>query len=201
MYFLLFLTLCNTNIVFKLKNIIKCDYEYSCRVASLFHAIISFFGSILFLYNFIDLNKFNQIAIYNSIYILTDLYLYYSNKISNKDIVEMTIHHLFFLMASYYSSLNPIFYCYGIMSEGSTIFLNLRWFSIKENNQYKIKIYTNLFAIFFFVFRIINITNLTYNLYHSDIYYLTTICIPFLILNYIWFYNLSIKIINNYKLK
>ena len=190
-----FFFILNNGIVFKLKNINNCNYEYSCRVASLVHSVISFIGSILYLNSYINLNYFNEIVKYNSIYILTDIFLYITKIISNKYIVEMMIHHIFFLIAGYLSYLNPTFYAYGIISEGSTIFLNLRWFAIQYKNQQKIKLYNKCFGISFFFFRIINITCLCYNMYNSSLYKYTIISIPFLILNYYWFYLLSLKII------
>ena len=114
----------NSLIVFGLNT--YYDIELTCRISSLVNAIISTCGSILFLSNLISYNDFNEIVKYNVVYIITDIYLYIAKLINTKDIKEMMVHHICFLICSYISYINPVFYAYGIMSEGSTIFLNIR---------------------------------------------------------------------------
>ena len=103
------------------------------------------------------------------------------------------VHHICFLIGAFSSHINPTFYAYGIMSEGSTIFLNIRWFAI--NNYYfnNINLYTQLLWITFFGFRILNMTHLAFVIYNSVHYYYTLLVLPFISLNYIWFYYLSLK--------
>jgi len=188
---LLLLLLFNSFIVFGLNY----DYEFTCRVSSICHAIVCLIGSVLFLNNFISYGIFQYIINYNIVYISTDIYLYLTNKISNKDIKEMMIHHSCFLIASFVSYLDPYCYALGIMSEGSTIFLNIRWFAINKYYFTNIDLHTKLFWICFLIFRIINITYLTYILYYHIYYYLVLLVIPFLGLNYTWFYYLTMKVL------
>jgi len=189
---LLFL-LFNSFLVFGLKY--HYDYEFTCRLASICHAIVSLIGSILFITNVISYDIFHYLINYNVVYISTDIYLYLTNKISNKDIKEMMIHHSCFLLCSYLSYLHPYCYALGIMSEGSTIFLNTRWFAINKYYFTNIGLHTKLFWVCFLIFRIINITYLTYILYHHTYYYYTLLVLPFLVLNYTWFYYLTMKVL------
>jgi len=181
----------NSFLVFGIHKLFLYNYECTSRIASLSHAWISLIGSILFINNLIDYYIFEYVIHYNIIYISTDIYLYLTQKVSNKDIVEMMIHHIFFLIASYISYINPYYYAYGIMSEGSTIFLNKRWFSINNYFLNYSKYYEIMFWITFLLFRIINFTYLAFNILNSELYYCIIILLPFLILNYTWFYKLT----------
>jgi hypothetical protein len=187
---LLFL-LFNSLLVFGL----NFDYEFTCRIASLCHSIVCLIGSILFITNLMSYNIFQYIINYNIVYISTDIYLYITNKISNKDIKEMMMHHTCFLIASYVSYLDPYCYALGIMSEGSTIFLNIRWFAINKYYFTNVELHTNIFWLCFLIFRIFNITYLTYIMYYHTYYYLVLLVIPFIVLNYTWFYYLTLKIL------
>lgn len=187
----------NSLIVFGLNK--YYDIELTCRISSLVNAIISTCGSILFLSNLISYTIFNEVVKYNIVYITTDIYLYLAKLIDTKDIKEMMIHHICFLIGSYISYINPIFYAYGIMSEGSTIFLNIRWFSINKYYFTNIKLHTQLLWFTFLGFRIINITNLALLMYYSIHYYYTILLIPFITLNYIWFYYLSLRTFISFK--
>ena len=192
MFCLLFNTLC----VFGINYIYNIDYEVTCRIASLFHSFISTIGSLLFINNIISYELFREVIYYNLVFILTDTYLYLTNKISNIGIVEMMIHHIFFIIAIYISYSNPYFYALGLMSETSIIFLNTRWFAINKYYFKNIKLHTLIFWISFLIFRIFNITYLTYTIYQNKDYNYLIIISLFLILNYRWFYLLSLKLLN-----
>ena len=185
----------NTFCVFGLTYIYDVDYEFTCRVASVFHSFVSTIGSILYISNLLPYQLFQPIIYYNLVFIVTDIYLYLSKKISNIGIVEMMIHHICFLIAIYLSDINPYFYALGIMSEGSTIFLNTRWFAINGYYFKNINIHTIIFWVNFLIFRIFNITYLTYIVYNSKDYNYIVIVLPFLILNYGWFYLLTLKLL------
>lgn len=195
MFCLLFNTLC----VFGINYIYDVDYEVTCRIASLFHSFISTIGSLLFINNIISYELFREVIYYNLVFIGTDIYLYISNKISNIDIIEMMLHHVLFLIAIYISYSNPYFYALGLMSETSTIFLNTRWFAINKYYFKNIKLHTLIFWINFLIFRIWNITYLTYLIYNSSVYKYNIIVLPFLILNYRWFYLLTLNFYKNNK--
>ena len=187
----------NNLIVFGLNK--YYDIELTCRISSLVNALISTVGSILFLANLISYTSFNEVVKYNVVYITTDIYLYIEQLIDTKDIKEMMVHHICFLIGSFISHINPVFYAYGIISEGSTIFLNTRWFAI--NNYYftNIDLHTQLLWITFLVFRIINMTHLGFLMYNSDCYHYTFLVLPFITLNYIWFYYLTLRTFTSIK--
>ena len=187
----------NTIIVFVPTIIYDLDFEHTSRFASFAHSIVCLIGSILFLLNVLTIDIFRHIVVYNIIYILTDIFLYLTQRVSNKDIKEMLMHHVCFLIATTGSTQQPIFYAYAIMSEGSSIFLNTRWFSIHNYYFENIRLHTLLFAITFFVFRIINMTYLLFLLKNSNYYYFIIPAMPIVLLNYIWFYNLSKKLIKS----
>lgn len=191
------ITLFNILIVFGPNIIFGIDFEYTSRFSSLAHSIICLLGSILFLLNRLSIELFRHIVVYNISYILTDIYLYLTNRVSNKDLKQMLIHHICFLIATTGSIQQPIFYAQAIMSEGSTIFLNTRWFAIHNYYFENIKLHTLLFAISFFIFRIINMTYLLFLLKNSLYYYFIIPTIPIVVLNYLWFYNLSNKLIKS----
>lgn len=190
--------ICNIFIVFGLNK--YYDIELTCRIASLVNALISTCGSILFLSNLISYNSFNEIVKCNIIYITTDIYIYLAKLINTKDIKEMMVHHICFLIGAFISYKNPVFYAYGIMSECSTIFLNIRWFAINGYYFKNIDLYTHLLWVTFLGFRIINITNLAFLIYNSVHYYYTILVLPFITLNYIWFYNLSLRAFTTIKI-
>jgi hypothetical protein len=193
---ILFLLL-NSFLVFGINTLFNYDYEFTSRIASICHAIVSLIGSILFITNFIPYPIFQYIINYNIVYISTDIYLYITGKVSNKDIKEMMVHHICFLIGCYIAPLEPYYYALGIMSEGSTIFLNTRWFAINKYYFKNIELHTKIFWLCFLIFRILNITYLTYILYHHTYYYYTLLVLPFLCLNYTWFYYLTMNVLKN----
>jgi hypothetical protein len=196
----------NIYLVFGLPKLYKIDYECSSRISSLFHACICLVASLLFLNNYLIDNLRFEIIKYNVVYLITDIYLYLTKRVSNKDLYEMLIHHTFFILGCYSVYLNPInytiFYSLGLMTEGSTIFLNTRWFSIKKYYFRKIEIHTLLLWISFLTFRIINMMYILYLIIINNYYYILFVALPFFILNSVWFYHLTLiskKLIINKK--
>jgi hypothetical protein len=192
---LLLIFIYNIFLVFGL-NLFFSDYEFTSRVASFSNAVISMLGGSLYIMNMIDINIFQYFIIYNAVYTSTDIVLYVTNKVSNNDILEMMIHHVFFLIGGYCSYnlyIEPIYYAYGMMSETSTVFLNTRWFG---HHKYipDSTIYTTLFWISFLIFRIINMIYISYSILNSSYNYYFVLVFPFVILNSIWFYKLTIKL-------
>ena len=100
----------NSFIVFGLNKYYNLDIELTCRISSLIHSCISLVGSIIFLGNMIDYIQFHEVIKYNVVYILTDIFLYLNKMINTKDIKEMMVHHICFLIGSYISYINPVFY-------------------------------------------------------------------------------------------
>jgi hypothetical protein len=188
----------NSFIVFGLNKLVNIDIELTCRISSLIHSVVSLFGSLFFLGNIIDYIIFQEIIKYNVVYISTDIYLYLNKNINTSDKREMMVHHICFLIGSYISYINPSFYAYGIMSEGSTIFLNTRWCAINGYYFKNIDLHTILLWITFLIFRIINMTNLGYLMITSIYYKYSILVLPFICLNYVWFYYLSLKSIKSF---
>ena len=110
------LLLFNSCLVFGLADIFKFNYEFTSRVASMFHAIASLVMGVLFITHNISNSQFQFIINYNIIFISTDIYLYITNKISNKDRIEMLIHHSCFLICSHLAYIDTYCYALGIMS-------------------------------------------------------------------------------------
>ena len=77
---------------------LRLDYEYTCRISSLCHAIISSLFGFLYIFELINYDILVYSIYYTIVYLLIDLYLYYTNKIDTKDIVDMTIHHSLFIL-------------------------------------------------------------------------------------------------------
>ena len=185
-------------LVFGTKKKFSISYEESCRIGSITHAFICTTMSALFLIGSIDYSLYKYSAIYNIIHCVNDLYLFSTKRISNNEIIEYFIHHILFIYCALASYINPYIFAKGILTEGSTVLLNIYWFS--KNNKYK---HTNkilgLFWLSFLIFRIINLNLITYEIYNSEYSSYIIIIIPFLILNKIWFYKISSKIYREYK--
>jgi len=196
----------NIYLVFGLPKLYNIDYECSSRISSMMHAIICLIVSLLFINNYLIDNLQFEIIKYNIAYLITDIYLYLTKRVSNKDLYEMLIHHTFFILGCYSVYLNPVnyilIYSHGIMTEASTIFLNTRWFSIKKYYFRNIKMHSILLWISFLIFRIINMAYIIYLITINNYYYLMFLTLPFFILNSVWFYHLTLiskKLIINKK--
>lgn len=188
--------LINSYLVFGLPKLYNIDYECSSRISSAIHACICVLCSILFINNLLIDELINEIINYNIVYLLTDIYLYLTRRVSNKDLYEMMVHHVFFLLGCYSVYLNKskytLIYSHGILTECSTIFLNTRWFSIKKYFVSNVNIHNIILWIVFLFFRIINMFYILYLTNINKYYYLMFLTLPFLILNLVWFYYISL---------
>lgn len=184
---------------FTLKHYLKETYETTSRIASISHAIITPLLSLMYIYNLIDFSIYQYSVWYNIIYISTDIYLFLTKRISIPNVYVFILHHIIFIIASFVSPIIPVYYARGILSEISTIFLNLLWFS-KHNKIHftNEKLYNFLLWINFLIFRIINLNRILYELYNSNYYQFSILLIPFIVLNNMWFYLLTKKIIIKY---
>jgi len=83
----------------------------------------------------------------------------------------------------------------SILSELAVIPLNYAWYLIntKQSNSFKFNIASSITIISYFLFRIVNFTELYYELYMLEQYFYLGIGIPIGILNYYWFYKLIMK--------
>ena len=186
----------NIYLVFGCPKLYNIDYELSSRISSLFHASICLIASLLFINNYLIDNLRFEVIKYNVVYLTTDIYLYLTKRVSNKDLYEMLIHHIFFMLGCYSVYLNPenytLIYSLGLMTEGSTIFLNIRWFSIKKYYFRNIEINTILLWSSFLIFRIINMMYVLYLIIINIYNYILFVALPFFILNSVWFYHLTL---------
>ena len=198
---LITIVIINSYIVYGINSIYNYDYETTIRISSLIHSICSFVFSSAYLLNLITFKILKYCIYFNIIFLITDAHIYITNKISNKDRSIMLFHHVLFMGAALLSFTYPEYYCRCILSETSTIFLNLRWFSYhnKFNLNKYINIYSILLWISFIIFRVINITHLCCEFIYNKNYNLLLIGVPFLILNYYWTYLLTLKGLNMYK--
>ena len=97
------------------------------RFVSLIHAILSSAGGILYLNNLISQETQQNIVNYSKGYIILDLLVYTLSRKLRHEIKITYFHHtLFFIGTQLYNSY-PEIYSYAILSEISTIPLNLRF--------------------------------------------------------------------------
>ena len=183
----------NTFLVFELNEKFNFTYEHTCRIASIVHALFCIAGSTLYLTDRITLEQVEPIINYNSIYIITDLFLYLTNSIKDKHKNVMIFHHVLFMIAIYLSRNDPKFYFIGLLSETSTIFLNTRWFAINTDllSNSQIQIHTFMLWVTFLIFRVINLSYLSIQIYQSKYYHYSFMLSPLIVLNYGWFYMLT----------
>ena len=183
----MFFLVLNTFIVFELNNKFNFTYEHTCRIASIIHALFCLIGSVLYLTDTITYEQVDPIINYNGIYITTDLLLYLTNSIKDKHKNVMLFHHILFMIAIYISRNSPRFYFTALLSETSNIFLNTRWFAINTNLLGNIYAHTFMLWLTFLIFRVINLSYLSIQIYNSEFYYYSFILAPFIVLNYTWF--------------
>ena len=177
----------NTFLVFELNEKFNFTYEHTCRIASIVHALFCIAGSTLYLTDRLTLEQVDPIINYNAIYITTDLILYLTNAIKDKHKKVMIFHHILFMIAIYISRNEPRFYFTALLSETSNIFLNTRWFAINTNMMSNVYAHTCMLWLTFLIFRVINLSYLSIQIYNSDFYYYSFILAPFIVLNYTWF--------------
>ena len=83
----------------------------------------------------------------------------------------------------------------SMLSEIAVIPLNYAWYLIntKQTNGIKFKIASSITVITYFLSRVVNFTELFYELYMRELYFYLAIGIPIGVLNYYWFYKLIMK--------
>lgn len=106
-------------------------------------------------------------------------------------------HHLAFLACLTSAHIDPQLYARGMLSEVSLPFLYTSWCFIKLN---RVKVYPRIFwitsiigAILFFVFRVLNFTQLMWYVWHEHSNVVITAGTMLTVLNYVWFYKLVQK--------
>ena len=140
-------------------------------------------------------------------YLLVDIiYIFDENVNYDMSIVTMMltiIHHLLtinyenliFVVDDNLIELARYVLSRSLLSEFAIIPLNYAWYLIntKQTNSFKFNIASSITIISYFLFRIVNFTELYYELYMLEQYFYLGIGIPIGILNYYWFYKLIMK--------
>lgn len=174
---------------------LKYDYEINIRILSVIHAFVSFFIAAMFLLEYVNINILYNCVFFNQVFLVLDSHLFITNKISNKDIKVMLTHHIIFFLASLFSYYHPIYYSRALLSEISSVFLNLLWFS--RNNLFSMWKYKNTLSlclwVFFMIFRIFNLTQLLFVIIDDKEYIFINLLLPFIFINYYWAYLLTKK--------
>ena len=170
----------------------------SIRINSLIHALLSSLGGILYLNKNISLETQYYIIKYSRAYIIYDIYMFSVKKELFNEKYETYLHHGLFFMATLFYNTYPNLYSNTILTEISTIPLNLQYL-YKHNKDLKIK-FSLLFYITFLIFRILHCNYVFYKLEYTDIKLLGT-CSLFSILNMYWFYSMTRKLIKFIKEK
>ena len=163
---------------------------------SLFHSILSSLGGFLYLYDLISFENQKYIVYYSLGFIIFDLYSYTFKKQLRYERMITYFHHLLFYIGIKHYDTEPMIYSRLILAEISTIPLNLMWISKYNNNLEYAKMFSIIFYILFFVFRVVNCASLLYNMfwYSNDNlkFYLLSV---FSNLNFYWFYIMTKKLI------
>lgn len=194
--FLSIVTTLINSILFKTINK-KKSIVYSVKCISLIHAIISSLGGILHFNDLISFELHNYIICYSIGYIAFDLELYTKIKELKKEQMITYFHHTLFYGGIMYYPYVPKIYSLLIMSEISTIPLNLMWIYKYEGNMRYFKIYSYIFYVSFFIFRILNCNYIIYLIYFLGDYKKMCFITIFTGLNYYWFYLMTKKLIRH----
>ena len=165
--------------------------DRSIKYNSLVHSIFSSIGGLLYLMNFISIKTQSFFVLYSIDYIICDLIIYTLYKELKYERNITYFHHSLFLTGALLSNDNSYLYSRIIITEFSTIPLNLRWMAKFNKNKKLKEIYSLIFYISFFIFRICNCTHLFWNMENNYKMYLLGI---FLVLNYYWFYLMNLKL-------
>ena len=175
----------------------KKSKVYSVKCISLIHSIMSSLGGILHFNDLISFQLHKYIVYYSLGYIAYDLELYTKIEELKKEKMITYFHHLLFYIGISYFPNEPKLYSLLIMTEISTIPLNLMWIYKYEGNMRYFKIYSYIFYVSFFIFRILNCHYIFHSEYQSNDYKKLGCIITFTGLNYYWFYLMTKKLIRH----
>ena len=183
-------------------------YELLSYFISTIHAIILCICGLYYCINYqkIDTDIIDMIFSASIGYYISDIiYLFVTCEKDYKSIITFVTHHIMTISALlYHSNINNIIYkntatyigARLYLSEFSVIPLNYIWYLKNTDDNYKLNInYITAFeAVFrlFFVFRIINYSDLIRILIEKDYIYnpMSITIIILTILNYVWFYKI-----------
>lgn len=167
---------------------------------STIHSFIMSYNALLYIFNYIDSNLLYGFFPYSICYFLTDIFIVCYTENFKKNRYNFIIHHLIACLGYYlcifeiyenkFNSSNII--CQLLISELSIIPLNICWFLIKINKKDSNIFYIMQFitAIFYFIFRILNLSYLLYYFIIKKVILLVFMQFFIVLLNYYWFYKL-----------
>lgn len=170
------------------------DMILAIRKNSLIHCCVSSLYGVLYLSNLISKESQGYILNYSLGYIISDVYIYtFKNELYDEKYITY-LHHGLFLIGVLNYDKYPNLYSNLILTELSTIPLNLQYI-YRKNKNLKIK-FSLLFYILFLVFRIGNCNYILYNMLLTNEYnnYINFSMIIFSILNGYWFHLMTKKL-------
>lgn len=177
--------------ILNLYNLFNNDLELYSYILSFIHSICITTSISYFLYtdNYENLKILKN---FSYIYLISDSILLVNFDFFSNIRNIYLFHHLFFLLTWDLYSHDPNLFCKILLSEISVITLNLKYFNKRLNGQYdKFLGITTYFL--FFIFRIINITYHLNILYKREWYFIMPVAFPITLLQYYWFYLMTVK--------
>lgn len=177
-------------------------YSYSY---SQMHNVVMSFTSILYFSNFIKHNTALMCIKYSCIYFFSDLIAINVIPTFKKKNFMHNIHHLIsfinisFIIFNHSNNIELISLLFqAYLSEISIIFYNYRWFlyQINDHLSFTSKINNILIVISYFIFRIVNLTNILIKMHYIKEFSIYKYFLSLIImLNYIWFVMIFNKLI------
>ena len=171
-------------------------FQYHTYTYSIIHSLLISVSCTLYLLNFLS-KSYNSFCINLSIgYTIYDMTIVI-NHYDKFDWKGITLHHtaMILLLSGRESYFNEV--SIGLLSEISTVFLNISWILYQSNRTDNIffKINSITVLIFYFFTRVLNFPYLTYvSIVNYDLHYIFCVMIFLLsILNIYWFKLLILK--------
>lgn len=179
-----------------------CYYKFKVKANPFSRALsIQFCTTVLIftiycLYRDIYDRWWSYVALLGYNYVYMDSYLLLSNSHKFKGVNEFLVHHIIMFGLLTLHTRFPKLLAIGMLSESSTICINLCWFLIKagKQNGFLFNFLSLLTIIFFTIFRVIGFTYLVWWKAPLEIKYKLLVS-PLLIMNYVWYWKLSQKVL------
>jgi len=166
------------------------DIKIRSRNNSTLHALVTSSFAILYINNIISLLVWSFIMGFSAGYAVYEMILLPCLPEIKLDKATIA-HHIMMAYSTTYYSQYPEILAYGFLTEISTIFLNVSYIELKENGRtknFQMNAFLTLFT--FFIFRIIMLWAIVYNMFISNNYIGIVVGSLFGILNLFWFVKL-----------
>ena len=177
------------------KQSLKYDVslQMTTYLYSTIHSIIISFSTSLYLLKYINDEMYVEHVYHTMGYFLFDMTILISNyfKFKWNIILQNLFHHISGIFGIFfYAHIYTKYAGLSLISEITNPFLNYCWYCIKvKKYDISFKISIVLLLITYLIFRIFNLTYLTYQFLYINEYGIYVYG-PLTILNYIWFYKL-----------